>query len=75
MIDEIGEAVAEESKDVTREELDAGLAADLVHAQEDVLIRTVSYDDNVEFSVEVFLRLLGQVRRVRAHLHHRVEPL
>ncbi len=49
---EVDERVAEEAEDVAGEELDSGLAANLVHADEDVLARAVGDDDDVELVLE-----------------------
>ena len=49
---EVDEGVAEEPEDVACEELDSGVAADLVDADEDVFARTVRDDDDVELVFE-----------------------
>jgi hypothetical protein len=52
VVDEVHEGVAEESEDVSGEEFDSGLAADLVDLQQNLLVRTVGDDDDVKFASE-----------------------
>ena len=59
MVDEVHEGVSEESENVSREELDSGLAADLVHLQQDLLVRTVGDDDDVELASEKLASLFS----------------